>query len=93
MGRVLPDEGRGPEYAKLLDAALDRLEALNVVKSSKVDVRQRRVIVNLWCGNTHLGSLKQPCLFPCLFPCLLPCLTDPMSIAGFQAGAAQLEGL
>jgi hypothetical protein len=34
--RVLPDEGRGPEYEKQLDDALDRLEALPVVKDAKI---------------------------------------------------------
>lgn len=61
MARVLPDEGRGPEYEKQLDEALDRLEALPVVKApAKIEPQQRRVIVNMWCGRTHSGSLKQP---------------------------------
>ena len=59
MARVLPDEGRGPEYEKQLDEALDRLEALPVVKApAKIEPQQRRVIVNMWCGRTHSGSMS-----------------------------------
>ena len=46
--RVLPDEGHGPEYEKQLDDALDRLEALPVVKDAKIQPEQTRVIVNTW---------------------------------------------
>ena len=61
--RVLPDEGRGPEYEqKQLDDALDRLEALPVVKDAKIQPEQTRVIVNMWCRSTHSSEpgLKQP---------------------------------
>ena len=37
--RELPDEGRGPEYEKQLYSALDRLEALTVVKSARIDTK------------------------------------------------------
>eukprot|EP00966_Prymnesium_polylepis_P076400 1770848-Prymnesium_polylepis.2 len=64
MPRVLPDEGRGPEYEKQLDAALDRLEGLPVVNGdAKVDQAKRRVIVNMWCRASHPpGNLRQPCV-------------------------------
>ena len=50
--------------AKLLNAAVDRLEALPVVKPpAKLDTKYNhgkgRVIVNLWCGSTHEQG-KQP---------------------------------
>jgi len=59
--RFLGDENLGPEYEKQLDATMDRLEALPVVKDAHIDTRKRRVIANLWCGSTHpAGTMRQP---------------------------------
>ena len=52
--RVLPAGVVGHD-AELLNAAVDRLEALHVVKppakfDEKYNQRKGRIIVNLWCG-------------------------------------------
>jgi hypothetical protein len=59
--RFLGDEGFGPDYEMQLDEVMDRLEALLVVKDAHIDVRQQRIIANLWCRLSHpAGILRQP---------------------------------
>ena len=60
--RALPP-GYSGARADELNAALDRLEELPVVKQAKAESKPHlgRVICNMWCGGEHgASSLKQP---------------------------------
>ena len=84
--RALPSERVGDAAA--LNLALDRLEALPVVKTVACDplFRNGRVIAwALWCGPTHEPRLKQP--YVALND---KKLDDPSAVPTYQAAAEKL---
>ena len=76
--------------AERLDTLLGALDALPVVKPpAKLDPKfsggTGRVIVNLWCGGTHKGAMKQPCV-----PLNKKPPGDPAAVSNYFVAAEKL---
>jgi hypothetical protein len=86
--RVLPSHVVGVD-AEQLNSALDRLDALPVVSSSRIDESHNngvgRVVANLWCAREHAKKDRQP------YVCLnAKAPTDPTAVPSYLMATTKL---